>query len=439
MTVHPCIQKPLAVLTLLCATASHGQVADPVAQSPRNYRHYLSFVIQQHPSVQAALNQIESAQQDVQGAKWQFGPTPSVGGEKSSKTADNLTDRRTTFARLQQPLWTGGRLTAQLDRAQAQESIAHLTLEEQRLTLATRWLQLWADVQAADLKVQAYTDSEEQHRKYVLQVQNRAKEGHAPRSDVQLSLTRLAAVQADLEQAQTQKRQAVGRLSQMHGSPLPVNAIQWTAPLQANPSPSSSLNTALQRTAHEWLIDVQNIHPSLQKAAAVALVVKADVELAKSKSFPELYVRGEILNGDVTKTTRQIYVGVTSSFGAGLSTLSSIAAAQAKLDAQEHETETRRRDIAEQVLNDVESLESQTQRLRYLEQAYNSADEFLQASERQFAAGRKSWQELMNTAREKAQTLTQLADAKTLQWLAEQRLHLLSMGINAFLNNNANP
>lgn len=435
MTFHPTIQKPLAALALLCATVSHGQVADPIAQSPLNYRHYLGHVVKQHPSVLAALNQIESAQQDVDGAKWQFGPTPSVGAEKSSKSANALIDRRTTFARLQQPLWTGGRLTAQLDIALAQETIARLAMEEQRLSLGMRWLQLWTDVQAADLKVQAYADSEDQHRKYVMQVQSRVKEGYAPLSDVQLSLTRLGAVQAELEQVRTQKRQAVSRLEQMHGAPLPVNAMQWTAPLKTAPAQ----NTVLKRTAQEWLSEVQDKHPSLKKTAAVALVVKADVKLAKSRSAPELYVRGEIINGDVTHTTRQIYVGVSSNFGAGLSTLSTIAAAQAKLDAQEHETEARRRDIAEQVLADVESLESQTQRLRYLEQSYISADEFLQASERQFAAGRKSWQELMNTAREKAQTLSQLADAKSFQWLSQQRLDLLSMGIDAYLNNSTKP
>lgn len=435
MTVHPRIRKPLAALTLLIATTSHSQVSEPIAHSSFNYRHYLGIVIQQHPSVQAALKQIESAQQDVQGAKWQFGPTPSIGSERNSRSVNGLSDSRSSFARMQQPLWTGGRLTAQLDRAQAQETIASLTMEEQRLTLGTRWLQLWADVQAAELKVQAYTESESQHRKYVLQVQNRAAVGLAPRSDIQLSLTRLAAMQAELEQAGTQKRMAISRLEQMLGGPLPSNALQWTAPLQAPPAQS----TALQRAAHEWLSEVQDKHPSLKKASAVSLVVKADIELAKSRASPELYVRGEVLHGDVTKTRRQIYVGVSSSFGAGLSTLSTIAAAQAKLDAQEHEAETRRREIAEQVLADVENLDSQTKRLRYLEQAYSSADEFLKASEVQFAFGRRSWQELMNTAREKAQALILLADAKSVQWLSQQRLELLSMGIDAYLNNNANP
>lgn len=435
MTSISAVRCVFAAITLLFVTGSPAQTTAPQLQSPYNYRKLLEVVVNQHPTVLTGLSQIESARQDVEGARWQFLPTPTIGVEKSSKTPDNLNDRRTAYARLQQPLWTGGRLTAQLERAQAQETIAHLTMEEQRLTLGIRWLQLWAEVQATDLKVLAFADSEELHRKYVKQVQSRAKEGHAPRSDVQLSLTRLAAVQAELEQARAQKQQAVNRLEQMHGAPLPVSAIRWTAPLQTNLSPS----TDAQRVAKEWLNEVQEKHPTLQKAAAVELMVKADVDLSKSRNKPELYVRAEILNGDVTNTRQQIFVGLASNFGAGLSTLSSIAAAQAKFDAQKHETETRRREIAEQVLGDVENLESQTQRVRYLELASNSADEFLQASERQYAAGRKSWQELMNAAREKAQTLAQLADAKTLQWLAQQRLYLLSMGIEIYLNNTANP
>jgi len=429
------LHKTLLALTLLYTTMAHAQQFESVAASPLNYRHYLGVVIKQHPSVQSAQNQLESARQDVQGAKWQFMPTPSLGAERSNKSADGFSDRRTTFARLQQPLWTGGRLTAQLDKAQAQETIATLTLAEQRLTLAQRWLQLWAETQAADLKVQAFADSEDQHRKYVLQVQNRAKEGQAPRSDTQLSLTRLAAVQAELEQARAQKRQAISRLEQLYGGPLPITAIQWTAAL---PSKIDATTTP-QRTANDWVVMVQDQHPSLQKAVAVTRTVQADVDISKAKTYPELYVRGEILDGDVSKHNRQIYIGMTSSFGAGLSNLSTIAAAQAKLDAQAHEIETRRRDIADQVQADVQSLESQTQRLQYLEQAYASAHEYLQASERQFAAGRKSWQELMNTAREKAQTLAQLADAKSLHWLAQQRLNLLSIGVDTYLNVNANP
>lgn len=431
----PRIKELLAVFILCGLPIAHAQVAESIAQDVANYRHFLAVVVKQHPSVQAALRQVESARQDVEGAKWQFLPTPSIGGERSSKKADGITDRRSTFVRLQQPLWTGGRLSAQLDKAQAQESVVSHALEEQRLSLTTRWLQLWAEVQSAELKEKAYKESEEQHRKYFTQVQNRATEGHAPRSDAQLSLTRLATVQAEREQARTQKRQAISRLEQMYGGSMSTHAIAWTAPLRTH----ATHTTTPSKTAKDWLIQVEDQHPILQKASAVLHTVRADLALAKSKASPELYVRGEIIDGDNTRTTRQIYLGLTSNFGAGLSNLSIIAAAQAKLDAQEHETETRRREIAEQVLADVESLESQGQRLKFLGLSLASADEFLQASERQFLAGRKSWQELMNTAREKAQILTQLAEAQTAQWLAQQRLLVLSMGIDSYLGSNANP
>jgi outer membrane protein TolC len=125
-------------------------------------------------------------------------------------------------------------------------------------------LQLWAEVQVSELKEKALAQSEDQHRKYVTQVQNRAQAGHSPRSDVQLSLTRLAAVQAELEQARAQKRQAISRLEQMYGSPMPTASIAWTASLQN----TAAASTQPTRTAQDWLAQVEDKHPSLQKAAA---------------------------------------------------------------------------------------------------------------------------------------------------------------------------
>jgi adhesin transport system outer membrane protein len=128
---------------------------------------------------------------------------------------------------------------------------------------------------------------------------------------------------------------------------------------------------------------------------------------------------------------------VTSSFGAGLSTLSTIAATL--------QSSTRKNTKPKHVGNCrpeswlMSKALTPNPALKFLEQAHVSADEFLQSSARQFDAGRKSWQELMNTEREKAQTLAQLAEAKTLQWLAQQRLHLLSMGVDGYLHSQVNP
>lgn len=146
-----------------------------------------------------------------------------------------------------------------------------------------------------------------------------------------------------------------------------------------------------------------------------------------------------MIQRDVNRNTQQLYVGLTSNFGAGLSALSSVASAQARLQAQEQDIEVKRRDITDQIHADWQTVESQTQRLTYLVQAYDSADQFMQSSERQFREGRRTWQELMNTAREKAQVLVQLADTHSSRWLAQQRLALMAAGVEAYVHSNTQP
>lgn len=409
------------------ANPSHAAAADV-------HRLYLADLLTRHPGVLSAKSQLSSAQHDTEAAKWQFLPTPSIGYEKNAQASGNLTDSRTLFARLQQPLWTGGRLTAQLDKARAQEVMASLALDEQRLVLATRWLQLWAEVQAAALKSQAFQTSEAQHLLYVRQVQSRAQEGHAPLSDVQLSLSRLAGVQAELEQAKSQKQQAIGRLQQMYGAPMPLQPLHWTAALQTPWRPAES-----SRSQAQWLTMALDSHPSIQRSMVAVHVLRADADIAKSRASPEVYLRGEWIHRDVSKSMQQMYVGVTSNWGAGLSSLAAVASAQARLEAQAQDIEVRRRDIADQIHADLQTIESQTQRLIYLVQARESAEQFMRASERQFDAGRRTWQELMNTAREQAQVLVQLADSQATRWLAQQRLTLLATGLDAYLHNTGQP
>lgn len=394
----------------------------------------LADLLTRHPGVLSAMGQWKSAQHETEGAKWQFFPTPSVGVEKNSQPSNGPLDSRTTFARLQQPLWTGGRLTAQLDKARAQENLAQLSVSEQRLSLATRWLQLWAEAQAAELKSQALQESEAQHLKYVRQVENRAREGHAPRSDVQLSLSRLAGVQAELEQFKAQRQQAMSRLEQMYGGPIPRQAVQWISLHQLPRRTDESL-----RSRDQWLAMALDNHPTLQKSIATVHALRADADLAKSRVYPELYLRGEWINRDVNRNAQLLYVGLSSNFGAGLSSQASVASAQARLQAQEQDIEVKRRDITDQVHADLETVASQTQRLIYLVQAHESAEQFLLASERQFDAGRRTWQELMNTAREKSQVLVQLADSHSTRWLAQQRLALMAAGVEFYVQNTGKP
>ena len=406
------------VALYLCCSSLRASGLDPVHQ-------LMPHMLEQHPSVRSAEQQVLAAAQEVDSANWQYFPTPSFGVENSNQT-NTLLDSKTRFVRLQQPLWTGGRLTAQNERAKAQLAFAKASSREQRHSLSIRWLELWAEASAAKLRTEAFEQSEQQHQRYVLLVRSRAQEGQMARSEEQLSLTRLASVKAELEQARAQYRQGINKLKQMLGPALSVElapALPQLFPLQSDLKVLESLQAQAQES-----------HPLLQKSLAQIHIAQADTDIARSRLSPEVYVRAEVTNGDITGETRKTYVGITANLGGGLSGLNAIASARNRALAQEQEFEARRKDLFDLLASDQLQQQAQIQRYQQLQQALTSADAYLESSEVQFSAGRRSWQELMNSAREKAQLLSQLADAGAQAWLTRERLRLNTLGLEAYLD-----
>jgi adhesin transport system outer membrane protein len=300
------------------------------------YRSMLPDMLEQHPAVRAADQQRMAAAQEVDGARWQYFPTPSIGAESSNQT-NRLLDSKTRFVRLQQPLWTGGRLTAQNDRAKAQVDLAEATWREQRHILGTRWLELWAESVAAASRVEASTESETLHQRYVRRVQARASEGQIARSEIQLSLSRLTNVQAELELARAQHQQALNKLRQMWGRP-------WTLdqPMLIPDQSAPTLN------AINDSVEPAEDHPVLLKSRAQIQMAQAEVDLARARLSPEVYARGEIVHGDISGEVRKAYIGMSTSFGGGLSTITAVGSAQSRVEAQRQDMEVRRRDLADQ-------------------------------------------------------------------------------------------
>lgn len=69
-----------------------------------NSEELLSELLTNHPSIKMSQEVIKGAKERIDSAFWGFFPTPSV--DVSAKDSD----RYTTVARLDQPIWTGGSL-----------------------------------------------------------------------------------------------------------------------------------------------------------------------------------------------------------------------------------------------------------------------------------------------------------------------------------------
>ncbi len=390
-----------------------------------------------HPAARSAAAQQAVAQAGLAGARWQYWPTPSVSVESArAGAADNAYqgDATVSVLRLQQPLWNGGRLAAGLARAEAGISTGQAASDEVRLQLAQRVVQAYGDWLAAQLKTLAYDKSQAAHEVLQARVLRRIEQGVSAESDGVLAVQRLQALAADLALARSQQTIALARLGQLIGH-APDAALLGV--VQASPSPSSNSGPELSDLA-ELLAQAQAVSPALQKARAQTQALVAAVAERRAELAPEVYLRLERQQGNFSVRSgsgeNRVFIGLSSRFGAGLSNLSGIDAARAQLEAAQADEQTQARSVAEQVLSDHALAASSAARLVALQGSVQSAAEVGLAYERQFLAGRKSWLDVMNAARELTQTEVALADTVSAQVVVGWRLALNVRGLEQILN-----
>ncbi len=380
----------------------------------------LSQALQTHPSVLTQMRQVEVSRSDRRVAQQQFFPTPSVSLEQVSPSAADPSyrgDKQLQLFRLQQPLWTAGRLTAGLDKSQAGIDISDANLAEARLQLSFKVLQAWSDWTAAIRKVRAVEQSLEAHRRLDGILKRRIQEGASAPAEQILTESRLQQTQAQWETMQAQTRLARVRLEQLIGRPLSAqDEPQALRPYQTD-SPEQMTSSALK------------YFPAHVRGQAQLRSQEAEWLERKADLYPEVYLRaghrrGNFAYADIPSVNR-VFLGLTSRLGAGLTTGMQLESIAKKREVLVSDLENVERTLREQIQTEWIQLSSALNRLPSLKQSLASARLTAQAWDRQFLAGRKSWMEVMNTVREVLQADLDLVDAETQILLGSWRLACL--------------
>lgn len=323
--------KNLLLVCMACAQLwAQAQTAAPAPAPSPTLASLVRDALDSHPTTQSQRALVASAAAGVESARWQFYPTPSVSLENATTSGTDPSyqgDNRVATLRLQQPLYTGGRLTAGADKAQASLDQSQAALEESRLQLSLRVVQAYGEWLSAHLKVQASQKNEDTHNRLLRQVQRRIEEGVSAESDRVLALGRLDAVRAEVTATQVQGDMALARLGQLLGRPIVGAALTRTV---ATPRPVSALTAALLEQA-------LGQSAALQKAQSQVRVQEATVVERRADLLPEIYLRAERQYGNFNfangAPVNRFFVGVSSRLGAGLSGLSNVAAARSQLEA----------------------------------------------------------------------------------------------------------
>ena len=189
-----------------------GLAAEPqvFSKPPAHLLFLLQRVVHEHPQVKNQLQAMQVTGMDVLIAEQAYWPTPSVALERVQTPSTDPSyagSPQVLTLRLQQPVWTGGRLKAQSNKALANQQIETARLAEIQQLVAFKTLQDWTDLVNAQRQQLVLGQSEKTQTLLMQKMMRRVEQGLSSQSEANHSKLRARS---------TKKRAASARARPQH-------------------------------------------------------------------------------------------------------------------------------------------------------------------------------------------------------------------------------
>lgn len=385
------------VTSLLCALSASAASALPLDQLTLS-------AINHHPVTQAAGYEVEASRQEVAVARLARWPVFSA-------THDNYwNDRRTSFS-LRQPLWDGGAIRSRIRQAETQVSQNQAGVLLQRQQIAQRVLSAWSDYYTALYRQQLIQQQLSQLQEYSALMKRRVDAGVSAAIEQQLVLSRIQQTLVEQQGAVATQQIALDRLTRLTGlerlgesldlQGFEQQLVDALRMLVAPPSLDSTAPHAQQ-------------HPSMLSAAYAIEAAQAAIATQQAERWPRVYLQYQhrIDYPQVDIDDLGVALGVEFSTDRSIGSWMSAKAAQSRLQVAQASRQASLELLNDELVADYQQIVSIKLRLDALQLAVDSARLVEASYARQFAAGHKSWLEVLNALRETAQTEQSLAEAQ---------------------------
>jgi adhesin transport system outer membrane protein len=365
------------------------------------------LAMKQYPSLSAARSAVRASELDTSAARWLRGPSVAV----SAVTRDDKIGAVRPQVEVFQPIWTGGRIEATIDRAKAANGVSRAELQqtanEVLLRLASAYYNVVRGVRLEGVLEQSLSE----HDRLVDSMDRRVKQEVSPRSDLDLARSRAAQVRQELSLARAQRYAALQQLRELVGDPaFEVAPLPQYDGALHHPNPDGLVARTLE------------CDPAIQRRQAAAEVAEADRRLARSALYPSvgLQYTYDRFAGSVAG------IAVQAQTNGGLSPLAAAQASSARRQASLFEISVAEREAREQTVLDL--VENTTTKARIessriaVESSANVTDSFM----RQFITGRRTWLDVMNAVREANSARISLIEAENSAMASAARLLIRS-------------
>ncbi len=388
----------------------------------------VSMTIKSHPSIKMQEQVIRGANAQVQGAMWNYFPTPSI----SVNQGVNKDKLWGGTAAIEQPLWTGGKISSRYDMAVANKHDSEYGLEDSAYILVETLLNTLKTYLKAKGDLEALSEGQMQLGILEGMVSRRVAAGVSSRSDMELLKARLYQMQTDINYAKTRRDSSLAQIELLTNH-------KFNGGLEIDqrvPFSFGSLDKIIK--------SMINTHPSLKKLDAKLELAEAEKSKAKSVFWPNISIKAErgvgssSLYYDDPMDETLVYLSVQASPGAGLSAFSGVETAEAKIMQVRQEKLSKQQDLINKVMYAYNDYTSSVNRVESQSGSIGSSQKVFASYTRLFLAGKRQWLDLVNASRELTQNQMAFEDTRSTLIVSAYQLALLGGkdGLLDMLGNN---
>lgn len=402
-------------------TPAYGPVAGPPTSAadagvvpaglPPTLAVLADRALSDNPQVIASRAALAASQADLEAAQWLR--YPGLSAEALAATRGSNAADRDGFAvnvALEQPLWAGGSIDSQIDAARGQRDAGAESLREARLGVLSGIIEAWFGFLRAEERARALEAGLADHRALVASIERRVAQDVSPLADLTLARSRATQLEIELAAVREAGANALLRLKELAGDAADAPVMPDEAIFAAVPP---------EPVAVEEMIACA---PAIGRVKGQMAAAEAEVRGAKGALYPRVLL--QLSQNELTGARAAVVVRAQT--GNGLSRFSAIDRAEARVDQTMAVLGAVDRELRARLANDFVALRSNRAQAEAGTLA-SAASADLQASyQRQFVAGRRSWLDVLNAAREVISARISESDARVNAAASATRILALS-------------
>ncbi len=360
-------------------------VAAPVHAELYTRDEAIAFALAHNPELRAARERLSAADQRREAARG--ARLPQVGLSLSARTsnnaldafADKLNTRNVTApdfdpARLNDPgyselymgllglrwpVYTGGRVSAQIEGAAETARATRLQYERARELTAHHTLRAYLNVQMAEQGLAIAEDAVAAAAEHARTTANLVREGRIVTSDKLTAEVNLAAMESNRAQARSRLERARNQLRLVMGLPGGVTPAV-TAPEAALPAPA-----ALSARLEDIEAAALSARKDLAAARALQAAAQANVEAARAAHLPQIDViasHNRFANSEASDYSNSVMGVLALDLYSGGRPSAEIAAAAAEAKQAQWQTQAQEQAVRNDVREAIEALREARER-----------------------------------------------------------------------------